>query len=129
MIVSPRSSPCSASRRSPIQPFGPVAEPLGAVLNLTESGPAAVAELGNRESRVTELEKDIGSIVGEGRVSQRVLASVRGRLLFSRSLCFGRPGGVALRALSEAMAAPGHSVQVTPALCDSLGLLVRHWKR
>ena len=45
--------------------------------------------------------------------------------MFSRGLCFGRAGGVALRALSETMAIRLPLVPCSPSLADSLRLLVR----
>ena len=81
--------------------FGPTAEPLGAVLDLSRSR-KGIAVISNKERRVADITAEIDKALSPGGVSSSNLAKLRGRLLFSRSLCFARFGGAALRALGPA---------------------------
>ena len=84
-------------------PFGETAEPLGAILDLTDSV-GGTAVLRNRPDRVAEIAKEANNI-REGACDTRALVKLRRRLIFSRSLCAGRASGAALRALSRAATA------------------------
>ena len=60
-------------------------------------------------------------------VDSDLLPRLRGRLLFSRSLAFGRCGGVAIRALGEAIrAGPGRRIVIRGELARALWTLRRH---
>ena len=91
----------------PLKPLPGFAEepaPLGAVLDL--SG-AACGEIivKNRPERVAELVKDITEFTDSPEVSLTRLLKLRGRILFSRSLCFGRFAASALKAVNAYCAA------------------------
>ena len=76
--------------------------PLGAVLNLDHCR-KGFATIRNKESRVKEIIQSIDDAGATAVVPSDLLPRLRGRLLFARSLSFGRCGGVALRALGSAI--------------------------
>ena len=99
--------------------FDVESEPLGAVLDLADAK-AGIAKIRNKKTRIDELVAAIEDAGKEGEIKGEVLPRLRGRLLFSRSLCYGRAGGNALRALSAACADGHRRVQVAGALARAL---------
>ena len=82
--------------------FASEASPLGAVLNLDRCRDG-IATITNKASRVDEIIAAIDAAGSTAKVPVDLLPRLRGRLLFARSLSFGRCGGVALRALGAAI--------------------------
>ena len=78
-----------------------VADPLGAAIDLSEAQSGKIT-VGNKASRAKELVDAISAVIREGYVDDQSLKRLRGRLMFSRSLCYGRLAGCALRALNTA---------------------------
>ena len=105
--------------------FSDIVEPLGAVLNLVETS-AGKAWLGNRVDRIRDVKQEADLILSSGRLAQRAIARLRGRLLFARVLCYGRSGGNALRVLANAALKPGCAVASIPGFVDALKQLVEH---
>ena len=99
--------------------FSTTAEPLGAVLDLAQCRQGR-AHLANRPKRVEELVATINELAAGMPIPSGLLQRLRGRLLFSRSLCFGRFGGNALRALSEACACEPTVATVSRELAHAL---------
>ena len=75
-------------------------EPLGAVIDLSMAA-EGVIKVGNRAERAAEVMRGINDFVDKGRVDQHELQKLRGRILFARSLCYGRFAACALRALNR----------------------------
>ena len=98
--------------------FAETAEPLGAVLDLSRAK-EGVAVIANKKKRVADISLEIERVLGAGGVTGVELAKLRGRLLFSRSLCFARFGGAALRALGPACLNAG-STFASPELRSAL---------
>ena len=111
-----------------LEDFGPQAEPLGAVLDLRRCRDG-LALLANKEARVRELVANLEEVGREGAIEGSLLPRLRGRLLFSRSLCFGRVGGNALRALGIACAAGRRRLVVDGELARALFDLRSHLLR
>jgi hypothetical protein len=109
----------------PLSEFGALSEPLGAVLDLSRCR-EGLAVLKNRDARVQEIVSSIEALGAEGSISGDLIPRLRGRLLFSRSLCFGRFGGNALRALSSACAAGRRKLVVEGELARALFDLRSH---
>ena len=84
----------------PLPGFSQKPEPLGAVVDLT-SAHAGEVHVGNRPARVSELGAAIEEFLSADVVDPKVLERIRGRILFSRSLCFGRFAGAALQNINE----------------------------
>ena len=80
-------------RLKPLEEFAQQTAPLGAILDLSRCS-EGVAEIRNRDSRVTEIVKAIDEAWAADEIDSDLLPRLRGRLLFSRSLAFGRCGGV-----------------------------------
>ena len=108
--------------------FADVIEPLGAVLDLRASRDRpASAFLANRVSRIDEIERDVGALcAADSGPTLRTMAKIRGRLLFSRSLCFGRVGGNAMRAITVETSRSTSASGVSEELRSALRSLVRH---
>ena len=87
--------------------------PLGARFGLSQAHRGSI-EVGNKPSRVEDLCSLIDEICAADCVDGKTLERIRGRLLFARSLCYGRFGGLALRVLNlscaAAAAAPNRAV-------------------
>ena len=109
----------------PLSEFGELSEPLGAVLDLSRCR-EGLAVLKNREARVQEIVASIDALKAEGTISGDLVPKLRGRLLFSRSLCFGRFGGNALRALASACAVGRRRLVVEGELARALSHLRAH---
>ena len=77
------------------------------------SASSGTITIGNRPERAAEIAKAIHSFLDGDDFDGRLLAKLRGRILFARSLCFGRFAGVALRALNVACAALAASARRT----------------
>ena len=75
--------------------------PLGAVLDLSRAHDG-VAYIRNKPERVAEISACIDAILEGSPLAVEALPKLRGRLLFARSLCFGRFGAAALRTLNDA---------------------------
>ena len=58
----------------------------------------------NKPGRIEALTKDIADFNAAGRFSFKQALHLRGRVLFARSVCYGRFGAGALRALNQAIA-------------------------
>ena len=104
--------------------FGATCVPLGAVLDLTHSD-QGVATLANKPERVAEIKAEASNLVVVG-CDARCLERLRGRLLFSRSLCSGRAGGTAMRALSRTITTRQRTGPVNHELSSALTQLCRH---
>ena len=89
-------------RLKPLDDFAAQTSPLGAVLDLTRCR-EGVAEIRNKETSVAEIVASIDEAGVVGAVPADLLPRLRGRLLFSRSLAFGRCGGDAQRSLGAAI--------------------------
>ena len=76
--------------------------PLGARLDL---GRASAGEIvvGNRPKRTEELVAAIAEVVGGAPCTRKQLEKLRGRILYGRSLCFGRFAALALKQLNVAV--------------------------
>ena len=105
--------------------FNDVLEPLGAVLDLTDSAKGE-AVLRNKPERVRDIESEVRELMEAPVMTGKPIARLRGRLLFSRALCFGRAGGIALRSLSKAAANPRAVVAESAELKSALTSLVAH---
>ena len=107
--------------------FAAESSPLGAVLNL-ERCHQGLATITNKASRVAELVEVIDSFGALSKIPSDALPRLRGRLLFARSLTFGRAGGVALRALGTAIEQGKHQrhIQMNEQLLRALLVLRRH---
>lgn len=112
-------------RLKPLADFAPELSPLGAVLDLGRCR-EGVAIIRNKESRVKELVAAIDAAGSAAAVPADLLPRLRGRLLFARSLAFGRCGGDALRALGDVIQMGGRTVLVKGQLARSLYNLRRH---
>ena len=91
----------------PLKPLPGFAEepaPLGAVLDLREAICGEIIAK-NRPERVAELVTDITEFTESPEVSLTRLLKLRGRISFSRSLCFGRCAASALKAGNACCAA------------------------
>ena len=109
----------------PLNEFGEESAPLGAILDLSRCR-EGVAVLRNTEARVRELVTAIEGVGAEGVISGDLIPKLRGRLLFSRSLCFGRFGGNALRALGSACSSGRRQIIVEGELARALFDLRKH---
>ena len=109
----------------PVSELGELSEPLGAVLDLSRCR-EGLAVMRNRESRVQEIVSSIEALGAEGSIAGDLVPKLRGRLLFSRSLCFGRFGGNALRALASACASGRRRLAVEGELARALSDLQAH---
>ena len=106
------------------------AGPLGALLDLrgARSGEILVC---NRPERVKELAGDIDEYLNAGGHARHTLLKLRGRILFSRQLCFGRFATRALKAVnafcaaSDARGAACSSGSLDSELHGALRLLAR----
>ena len=84
--------------------FAPVFSPLGARFDLEQASQGVIV-VGNKPERVEEMCSEIHQLQLDDDISAKKLEKLRGRLLFQRSLCFGRFGGMALRLLTLALMA------------------------
>ena len=108
--------------------FSPLPSPLGAIIDLREAGDGRIL-IGNQTKRVEELSAAIEEALESTSIDIKLLEKIRGRVMFARSLCFGRFAGVALRALNASIG--GGSFQVgrgavrgiVPELRDALRVL------
>ena len=98
-------------RLKQLDDFAVETSPLGAVLDLSRCR-EGIATIRNRETRVTDIVAAIDAAGASERVSADLLPRLRGRLLFARSLSFGRCGGDALRALGTAVQESGSTITV-----------------
>ena len=108
-----------------LPPFSDRTEALGAVLRL-EHCREGLAVIENKPKRVEEIVDAIDAMAAAPLVQATDLPRLRGRLLFSRSLCFGRAGGSALRALAAVSAGTARRVIVDGRLARGLADLRRH---
>lgn len=81
--------------------FSPTPQPLGARLDLSMANSGTIT-IGNRPERTAELVKNIDEAVTSSTADRKALERLRGRILFSRSLCFGRFAALALHQLNVA---------------------------
>lgn len=81
--------------------FSATPAPLGAVFDLSSAGDGDI-RIGNKPERAEEMSKAILEFVASDMQDHKLLEKIRGRILFARSLCFGRFAGCALRALNRA---------------------------
>ena len=79
-------------------PFSPSFEPLGVVVDLSDSHSGQV-RISNKQSRVEDLRCLVASVEASGSISAQEAQQFRGRFIFSRSQIFGRVGAPALRLL------------------------------
>ena len=94
----------------------------GSALDLTDcTGGTAMPS--NKPARVKELVTAIDALPTGAPLRPRDMERLRGRLLFSRSLCFGRFGGSALRAVSRACCPLRPAFRVTQGLAQALSNL------
>ena len=85
-----------------------------------------LAVIENKPKRVEEIVEAIDAMAAAPMVPASDLPRLRGRLLFSRSLCFGRAGGAALPALASVSAGSSRSVIVDGRLARGLADLRHH---
>ena len=96
--------------------------PLGAVLDL-ERAHFGEARVQNKPERVEELSAALASLLRQPDCPAQLLPKLRGRLMFARSLCFGRFGAAALRTLNEACGDRGRVPLLTEGLKQALSNL------
>ena len=112
----------------PLPGFSSTPEPLGAILDL-RSAKAGEIVISNQAKRVDELVAAIAEVQGQDDVDLKVLEKIRGRVLFCRSLCFGRFAALALRTLNVVCASGpqgrGQRRVLTDDCKQALGLLAR----
>ena len=110
----------------PLPGFSSTFSPLGAVVELDGARNGDIV-IGNKKERIEDVLSEISEILGQNSLDTKRLAKLRGRLLFARSLCFGRFGGCALRALNSALASSftlrSPSAPLDPTLRAALGYL------
>ena len=82
-----------------LPPFDVRAEPLGALVDSSDAE-FVIIRVGNR-SRAVEVSEMIDTFVASDMTCRRILEKLRGRIVFARSLCFGRFAGCALRTLNR----------------------------
>ena len=104
--------------------FSELFHPLGATIDLSQAAAGKIV-VGNKQERVDNLISDMSAVISTGTVEQKALLRLRGRLLFARSLCFGRFGACALRALNRSCSPTPFPTAPTDAryLTDALYLL------
>ena len=88
----------------PLPTFNSELCPLGARFDLSRAAEGTII-VGNKPDRAEEMHKAIMNVIDTSEVSGKMLEKIRGRILFQRSLCYGRFGGVALRQLTIACTA------------------------
>ena len=112
----------------PLPEFSQVPEPLGAILDLREAKAGTIV-ISNQAKRIKELVTAIEDIRAQKVVDGKLLEKIRGRILFCRSLCFGRFAAMALRILNAECAGGAHGRGQRRALSDdcsqALALLAR----
>ena len=110
--------------------FSSTPAPLGAIVDLTRAA-SGIIVVANKPERIKEIRKVIGEVTSGGTPKWKDLERIRGRLLFARSLCFGRFGSLALRTISACFAArsaaPGRplSTELAEALRRALRFLAQ----
>ena len=81
-------------------------EPLGARFDLTAAAHGEI-RVGNKPQRAADMQRDIDTFLAAEVVDRKELERLRGRILFARSLCFGRFAGCALQSLNRHLAEQG----------------------
>jgi len=105
----------------PLDPFSATPAPLGAILDLT-CARDGVCTIKNKEKRVEEIRATIEDLLRDDcGVDAAALQSIRGRLIHARAQSFGKFGGLALRAVAEAIRAKSRGARLS-AECEE-GLL------
>ena len=106
-------------RLKELDDFSAESTPLGAILDLSRCR-EGVATIKNKPARVQEIIGALDVAAASEVVPASLLPKLRGRLLFARSLSFGRCGGDALRALGAACHHSGSTVTIRGQLAHAL---------
>ena len=112
-------------RLKELKDFDVESTPLGAILDLSESVNGKIT-IRNKPERVQELLTALDETMAASSLHRSVLPKLRGRLLFARSLAFGRCGGDALRAIGLAIQDSGSTTSMSPLLLNALRNLKEH---
>ena len=115
-------------RLKELSDFSEESSPLGAVLDLSRCR-EGISVIKNKPSRVQEIVATIDAASTAETIPAELLPRLRGRLLFARSLSFGRSGGAALRAISQALQTGGRAIKTAGPLAQALGHLREHLLR
>ena len=96
------ASACQTIQHARVEPQGAFAVRAGPLVALVDLSDAEfrTVRVGNRSSLAEEVSEMIDCFVVSYMNSRRLLEKLHGRILFARSLCFGRFAGCALRTLN-----------------------------
>ena len=112
-------------RLKELKDFNVESAPLGAILDLSDAANGKI-KIKNKPERVQELLTALDETMAASSLHRSILPKLRGRLLFARSLAFGRCGGDALRAIGRAIQDSGSSTSMSPLLLNALRNLKEH---